>query len=61
MPLFQVVLVIIVAGVVAWLIDYIPMKEPYKRIAQGLIVVAIVFWLVSIFIPGLYNLPIGHR
>lgn len=54
MPLIQVVLVLIVVGVLLWLINrFIPMQATIKSILNGVVVVAVVFWLLSVF--GLFN------
>jgi hypothetical protein len=54
MPLIQVVLVLIVVGVLLWLINrFIPMQATIKSILNGVVVVAVVLWLLSVF--GLFN------
>jgi hypothetical protein len=54
MPLFNILIVLIVAGVVLWLINtYIPMDGKIKRIINIVFVVVIIIWLLKVF--GLLN------
>ena len=50
MPLTQVVVVLIVAGVVLWLINrFIPMAGSIKSILNAVVVIAVILWLLNIF------------
>jgi hypothetical protein len=50
MPLLQVVLVLIVVGVLLWLVDrFIPMASSIKSIMNGVVVIAVVLWLLNVF------------
>lgn len=50
MPLVQVVVVLIVVGVLLWLVDrFIPMQSSIKSILNGVVVIAVVLWLLNIF------------
>jgi hypothetical protein len=50
MPLIQVLVVLIVAGVVLWLINrFIPMAGSIKTILNAVVVIVIVLWLLSVF------------
>ena len=50
MPLVNVVVVLIVAGVALWAINaFIPMAAPVKKILNIVVVVAICLWLLQIF------------
>jgi hypothetical protein len=54
MPLIQVVLILIVAGVLLWLVNrFIPMQATIKSILNGVVVIAVVLWLLSVF--GLFS------
>lgn len=54
MPLLQVVLVLIVVGVLLGLVNsYIPMAGSIKSILNGVVVIAVVVWLLNVF--GLMN------
>lgn len=50
MPLIQVVVVLIVIGVILGLINrYIPMAGSIKSILNGVVVIAVVLWLLQVF------------
>ena len=54
MPLVQLVLVLIVAGVLLGLVNrYIPMAGSIKSILNGAVVIGVVLWLLNIF--GLFS------
>lgn len=49
MPIMMVVLTLIVCGVVMYLVNaYIPMEANIKRIMNGVVVIAIVIWLLKL-------------
>lgn len=50
MPLVNVVVVLIVAGIALWAINaFIPMAKPVKKILNIVVVAAICLWLLQIF------------
>jgi predicted membrane protein len=50
MPLIQIVLLLIIAGVVLWLINqYVPMEASIKSILNPVVVVAVIIWLLNGF------------
>ena len=50
MPLVNVVVALIVAGVALWAINaYIPMAPPVKKILNVVVVVVICLWLLQVF------------
>jgi hypothetical protein len=54
MPLIHVVMLLIVVGVLLWLVNrFIPMQATIKSILNGVVVIAVVLWLLSVF--GLFN------
>ncbi|MEI7492075.1 MAG: Thivi_2564 family membrane protein [Bacteroidota bacterium] len=54
MPLFTIIIVLIVAGVLLWLVNtYIPMDHKIKTILNVVVVVVVVLWLLKIF--GLFT------
>jgi hypothetical protein len=62
MPLIQVLVVLIVAGVVLWLINrFIPMAGSIKTILNAVVVIVIVLWLLSVFgvLSSFSNLRVG--
>jgi hypothetical protein len=50
MPLLEIFIVIIVAGVILWLINtYIPMDSKIKRILNAVAIIILVIWLLQVF------------
>ncbi len=50
MDLVQVVIVLIVVGVLLWLVNnYMPMDAKIKAILNGVVVIAVVLWLLQAF------------
>jgi hypothetical protein len=50
MPLVHVVIVLIVVGVILGLINrFIPMAGSIKSILNGVVVIAVVLWLLNVF------------
>ena len=50
MPLFTILIVLIVAGVLLWLVNrYIPMDHKIKTILNVVVVIIIILWLLKIF------------
>ena len=50
MPVLNILLVIIIAGVVLWLVNsYIPMQRTLKNILNIVVVILVVVWLLSVF------------
>lgn len=51
MPLISLVVTLIVVGVLLWLVNaYIPMDEQIKRILNIVVVIAVVLWVLSMFL-----------
>jgi hypothetical protein len=54
MPLVTVVLTLAVVGLLLWLVNrFIPMQGQIKAILNGVVVIAVVLWIVKIF--GLFE------
>ena len=54
MPLINIVVILIVVGVLLWLVNrFIPMQGSIKSILNGVVVIAVVLWLLDIF--GLFH------
>lgn len=54
----------IVVGVLLWLVNaYIPMQPTIKRLANAVVVIVVVLWLLGLFglLPSLSAIHIGHR
>jgi len=62
MPLIQLALILIVVGVLLWLVNsYIPMQGSIKSILNGVVVIAVVVWLLNVFgfLSAISNLRVG--
>jgi hypothetical protein len=54
MPLMNLVITLIVVGVLLWLVNrFIPMQSNIKSILNGVVVIAVVLWLLDVF--GLFH------
>ena len=63
MPLLQVVIVLVVVGVILWVVNsYIPMQGTIKRILNGVVVIAVIIWLLQVFgvLNSLQGIHIGR-
>ena len=50
MPLINVIIVLMVVGVLLWLVNtYLPMDGKIKSILNGVVVIAVVVWLLQAF------------
>ena len=50
MPLINIVVVIAIVGLLLWLVNrYIPMHGTIKGILNGVVVIALIIWLLKIF------------
>ena len=63
MPLVTLVLTLVVVGVLLWLVNrFIPMQGTIKGILNGVVVIAVVIWLLKVF--GLFDyltqFRVGH-
>jgi hypothetical protein len=51
MPLFQIIVILIVIGVLLWLANtYLPMDAKIKQILNVFVVVIVIIWLLSLFL-----------
>lgn len=64
MPLISVVVVLIIVGVLLWLANtYIPMDPKIKTIMNAVVVIAVVLWILSLFVGpfgNVGNIRVGH-
>jgi hypothetical protein len=63
MPLVTVVITLGVVGVLMWLVNrYIPMQGQIKSILNGVVVIAVVLWLLRVFglLDYLSQFRVGH-
>lgn len=59
MSLIGLVVVLIVIGVCLYLISLIPMDAKIQRIIQVVVILIVILWLLSIFLPtGTFHVPI---
>jgi hydrogenase-4 membrane subunit HyfE len=60
MPILQVALILVVVGVLLYVANhYIPMDAKIKQILNGVVVLAVVLWLLSLF--GMFSWLDGIR
>jgi hypothetical protein len=56
MSLISILIMLIIVGVGLWLINtYIPMDYKIKAILNGVVVIVVILWLLSVF--GLFSYP----
>ena len=56
MSLIYLMVVLVTVGVFLWVINaYIPMDGKIKTILNVAVVIIVIFWLLSVLIPGLFN------
>jgi hypothetical protein len=54
MPLVTIVLTLAVVGVMLWLVNrFIPMQSQIKGLLNGVVVIAVILWLLKVF--GLFQ------
>lgn len=54
MPIVNVVIALAVVGLLLWLVNrYIPMQSQIKSILNGVVVIAVLLWILRIF--GLFD------
>lgn len=57
----QLVIVLIVIGVLLWLVNtYIPMDGQVSRILNAVVIIALVLWLLSLFVGPLPSIHVGR-
>ena len=56
MPLVTFVIVIAIVGLLLWLVNrYIPMQGQIKGILNGVVVIAVILWIASLFKSDLFG------
>jgi hypothetical protein len=49
MPLIEIVIVLIVAGIILWLINtYVPMAGSVKSLLNAVVVIALIVWILKV-------------
>lgn len=52
MPIFfNVIVVLIVCGLLYWLLTLIPLPPPFPKVIQVVVIVGVVLYLLSVFLP----------
>ena len=62
MPILQLLITLIAAGVILWLVNsYIPMDGKIKKILNVVVTVAVILWVLGMFgvIDAIKNVRIG--
>jgi len=50
MPLFTILIVLIIAGILLWLVNsYIPMDRKIKTIFNVVVIIVLIIWLLKVF------------
>jgi hypothetical protein len=62
MPLLDIVVTLVIVGIILWLINrFIPMASSIKTILNVVVVIAVIWWLLSILgvVAPLRNYQVG--
>ena len=54
--LIQLLILLIVLGLVAWVVQYLALPDPWLTIIRVVLVVIFILVLLSFFLPGFYRL-----
>ncbi|HKW14156.1 MAG TPA: hypothetical protein VJS69_06705 [Candidatus Krumholzibacteria bacterium] len=47
MTIFIMLLIaVVVAGILWWLLSFLPLGEPFNRLARGLIIIGLIFYVI---------------
>jgi hypothetical protein len=49
--LFNVIVVLVVCGLLYWILTLIPLPAPFPQIIRVVVIVAVVLYLLSVFLP----------
>lgn len=49
--LFNVIVVLVVCGLLYWILTLIPLPAPFPQIIKVVVIVAVVLYLLSVFLP----------
>ncbi len=60
MSLIGLIVTLVLVGVLLWFVEtYIPMDAAIKRIIQGVVILVVILWLLSVFgILGSLDVPL---
>lgn len=61
MSLINLVIILIAVGVLLWLANtYIPMDDKIKQIMNAVVVIAVVLWLLTLFVGPIPDIRVGR-
>lgn len=61
MDLISLIVVLIVVGLLLYLVNnFIPMEPSIKQILNMVVIIAVVIWLLSVFLGPLPNIRVGR-
>lgn len=53
MPILTFIVYLVVIGLLLWLVDQLPIDGTIKRIIHVVIIVLVIMWIISLFVPEL--------
>lgn len=56
--LASIIIAVLLCGFLVWLLGFLPIAEPYNQIAKGLIVFAVVLYVVAVLFGWTAPIPI---
>lgn len=54
MSLVSLLILILVLGLILYLISVLPIEPKFKQIAQGVVILIAIIWLIQAFLPGVW-------
>jgi hypothetical protein len=51
--LISLLIAVLVIGLLIWLVQLLPLPDPFKTIAMVIVVIIAILWLLQSFAPGL--------
>ena len=62
MNLISIVVILIVVGVLLWFVNTtVPMDGKIKQILNAVVVMAVILWILTLFLGGIPNIHVGTR
>lgn len=60
MGLIEIVIVLIVVGLLLWVANnWLPLDPKIKQILNVVVIIAVVLWLLAVFLPGVRDIRVG--
>lgn len=61
MGLIEIIVVLIVVGLLLYAANnWLPMDPKIKQIMNVVVIIAVVLWLLAIFLPGIRDIEVGR-